>query len=423
MRALALGLALAAVALGGCLWTKFDDAVVNPPIEFLDRPTWVQGGYGTVLAGDPTQDALLVGGYPMLASAAVFGFSSNPFLLRPGCEDATLCRLVGSPVAAGSQAGGSNCFAYGVGGGHPDMGKELGLVGGCASGQLFKLPLPPSMRDRLTDGLFRAGSAASVFPGLLALASSGSVVAAGSPDAGLVAVFLKKDGPPVEIPAPADVDGSFGRVVALPGDEQQGLMLAVSAPGQGRVYFYDNLAKPVLKACVQRPAPFGAVLHGFADRGRRLLAISDAAGRVEILDAGKLPAAPGCAEPPAEAVVDQLRCIEDGDVGGCSDGAFGYSIATADLDGDGGNEVIVGAPGVNVRGVANTGALAIFPIDARSEVPRYLFLSSASPDDRVGTSVAAFKKDGRVVVASSALIKQKTPIFHCASTTPSGRCQ
>jgi hypothetical protein len=165
------------------------------------------------------------------------------------------------------------------------------------------------------------------------------------------------------------------------------------------------------------------VLHGFQDRGKRLLAISDAESRVDIVDLDKLPASDACAEAPKDAILDTLRCLDDDKVTGCADGAFGYALASADLDNDGAPEVIVGAPGLNVRDVPNAGALAIFRIDPVNEQPRYLFLSSATADERVGTGVAAFRKDGRVVLASSALNKQKTPIFHCASSSPSERCR
>lgn len=422
MRRLLAFVALAA-ALPSCLWSRFDEEVVNAPIELLERPSWVLGGYGTVLAGDPGREALLVGGYPLLSSAAVFSFPGGATSLRPGCEDLARCRLVGTPIAAGDRAGGTGCFAYGIGGGPEPLGAEVGLLGGCSSGELFKLALPPTVRDLFTSSLFKAGSSAPVYPGLVALASSGNLLAAGAPDLSLAFFFAGDNPAPVEVPAPAGADGSFARSVAIVGGKGPPL-LAVGAPTQGSVYLFDTAGPtPALRACVRRSGAYGVVLHGFQDRGKRLLAVSDAESRVDILDLDKLPASDACAEAPKDAILDTLRCLDDDKVTGCSDGAFGYALASADLDNDGAPEVIVGAPGLNVRDVPNAGALAIFRIDPVNEQPRYLFLSSATADERVGTAVAAFRKDGRVVLASSALNKQKTPIFHCASSSPSERCR
>jgi hypothetical protein len=422
MRRLTLAALAALAALPSCLWNRFDEEVVNAPVELLDRPAWILGGYTSVMAGDPGRDALLVGGYPLLSSGVLFSFDGGTTTLRPACDDQARCRLLGGPIAVADRAGGDRCFLYGVGAGAPGLKDEIGLLGGCATGQLFKLALPPSVRDLFVEKLFKPGAGAAVFPGLLSVASAGTLVAAGSPDRSLAMLFDPSMDLPAEILAPPGDDGSFARSIALAGGEP--LTLAVGAPGQGRVYLFDASGpERELRACLRRPGAYGVVLHGFSDRGKPRLAISDGDGIVDVVDPSKIPPSEGCVEAPKEAIVGALRCVEDDKVTGCDDGAFGYALTSADLDGDGSPEVIVGAPGLNVRDVPNAGALAIFRLGPGGDLPRYLFLSSSSAEERVGTAVAAFRKDGRVVLASSALNKQKTPVFHCASTSPSARCK
>ncbi|MCS6900299.1 MAG: integrin alpha [Myxococcales bacterium] len=408
-------------ALPSCLWNRFDEEVVNAPIELLDRPAWILGGYSSVMAGDPERDALMVGGHPLLSSGVIFSFSKTPPTLHPACDNQARCRLLGGPVAAGDRAGGTGCFVYGVGAGPTGVGEEIGLLGGCATGELFKLPLPTKVRTLFVEKLFQPGAGAAIFPGLLSVASAGRLLAAGSPDLSLVMILDPSKDLPSEIPAPLEADGSFAQSIALTGGQDP--VLAVGAPSQGRVYIFDARGPDYTpRACLRRPGAYGVVLHGFSDRGKPRLAISDASGIVDVVDPNKLPLAESCTEAPKEAIVDTLRCVEDDKVTGCDGGAFGYALASADLDDDGTPEVIVGAPGLNVRGVSNAGALAIFRLDPTTDQPRYLFLSSSSAEERVGSAVAAFRKDGRLVVASSALDKQKTAIFHCAGSSPSARC-
>ncbi|MCU0655052.1 MAG: integrin alpha [Polyangiaceae bacterium] len=421
MRALLSSLFVAALS-AGCIWSQFDDTLVNAPVEWVERPGWIRGGYGTSLAAQPDRTSILVGGEPLIGGAAIFTFEAGSKVFRPACEDLARCRPVGVPMPMRDSAGGTDCFAYGVGPGVAALGEEAGLLGGCATGQLFKLPLSPEARDYFATTVLVGSKKAGAFPGLLALASSGPSLVAGVPDLSLALEYPPDGAPPRALQAPPGAE-SFGSSVALTRADGPPT-LAVGAPRQGQVFLFAlGPAAPAPRACIKRPGLYGAVLHGFTSRKRPLLAISDASTRVDIVDVALIPDAPDCREVPSDALLTTLRCTEDGDVKGCIEGAFGYALASADLDGDGAPEVIVGAPGVNVRGVPNAGVLSLFRVEPRDEMPRHLFLSSASADDRIGSSIAAFRKDGRVVIASGALTKERLPLFHCASTSPSERCR
>lgn len=411
----------AAITLSGCLWTHFDETVVNAPVEFLDRPSWVLGGYGTVLSANPDREVLLAGGYPLLSSAGLLSFPNGIFTNHRSCDDPALCRLVSTPIPVIDHAGGTDCFLYGIGGGHPNLGTEVGIVGGCASGALFKLPLPENLQGFFTNALFKVGMTAPVAPEVLTLASSGTFIAAGSPDFSAVYIY-QSDAISAEIKPPAGAEASFAQSLAFSSAEGPPL-LAIGAPAQGKIFIYNPSDPSAPIACLRRAPAYGAVLHGFSDHGRRLLAISDASTRVDVVDLDKLQKSEDCIDVPDIQLVDSMQCLEDSLVKNCQSSAFGTAIISADLNSDGSQELIIGAPGLKVRDVSGAGAIAIFPIDPTNNQPRYLFLSSATAEERVGTAVAAFRKDGRLVVASSALNKQKTPIFHCASTTPSERCK
>lgn len=421
-RAVALAaLSLTALA-AGCAWSDFDDLKKDAPVEFIDRPGNIQAGFGRTLASDPQGGALLLGGYPGQVGVSLIDFSKPTRPQRTACDSAARCRLVGTPASVPDRGEGARgCFVLGVG--PAEDGGEIGLVGGCATGGDFRLPLPEALRQLLAGSLFKSGGA-TIFENVLTLASSAGALAVGSPDVRRVYLALG-DQPPASIEAPGDEAG-FGASLALLDDGKGSRLLAVGSYGPGRVRFYESVggpgSPPEPRGCLERGGTYGVTLHALMNQSQRLVVVSDGAGLVEVIDPAKLPAGPGCAPPPAAAIVDTLHCTESDATSGCDGAAFGYSLASADTDGDGRPEVIVGAPGLNVRGTANAGALLVFGIDPTTDEARRLYLPSARPNDRVGTSVAALQVAGALTLASGAIDQQKTLLFHCVSPGAE-RCQ
>src|SRR5262249_1332807 len=147
-------------------------------------------------------------------------------------------------------------------------------------------------------------------------------------------------------------------------------LFAVGAVSDGKVYAYAG--DPGAPAAIQHigcagdgVAPSGDVI-AFGDVDRDgiddlLVAQGSGAGRVVAVYAGK--DAPAGASPsecfnawPAPST--PLRCQDFGGVGGCDgDVGFASSIAVGDLDGDGANEVAIGAPKATAEGNGGAGAV------------------------------------------------------------------
>ncbi|RYE94556.1 MAG: hypothetical protein EOO75_01650 [Myxococcales bacterium] len=404
-------LAALAALVAGCAWSDFDDLKKDAPVEFIDRPGNIQAGFGRTIAADPRHGALLLGGYPGQIGVSLLDLASPTRPQRTACDSAARCRLLGTPVPVPDRGGGQGCFVFGVG--PASEGGDIGLVGGCASGVDFGLPLPGGLPQLLAGSLFTPGGPA-LFANVLTLAAGATgALAIGSPD--VRRVYLT-DGaqPPVEL---AQDEAGFGASLALVDDGQGPRTLAVGSYGSGRVRLYEGSPGAPLapRGCLERGGTYGVTLHALMNQAQRLLVVSDGAGLVEVIDPAKLPPTTDCGPPPAAAIVDTFHCTDTEAVGGCEGAAFGYSLASTDTDGDGRPEVIVGAPGLNVRGVANAGALLIFTLDPTTDEARRLYLPSAQANDRVGTAVAALQIAGSLALASGAIDQQKTLLFHCVS--------
>jgi len=90
--------------------------------------------------------------------------------------------------------------------------------------------------------------------------------------------------------------------------------------------------------------------------------------------------------------------------------------------------VVVGAPRIKVRDVAEAGALLVYDAEGDDEeaLLEARFSSASESADFLGSSVAAVSVDGRDVLLAGAPGKGKATLFYCSSLTPAGasaRCQ
>jgi hypothetical protein len=212
-------------------------------------------------------------------------------------------------------------------------------------------------------------------------------------------------------------------------------LVAVGAPGAGHVWLFSGETGQAV-----------GCLGGIEGLGRAL-----ASGRVDdddvddlvVADATNVTVVSGAALSgltpaaviectlgalPAGAIIASFGCGSRDSTAGCP-GEFGASLDVGDLDGDGDGEVIVGAPGMTVRGHTNAGAVSVY--DAEGDDPAYLsdqlFLSSAEDNERLGATVGAARITGRDVIAAGAPGGTRAALFYCSVLVPpdmiGARCQ
>lgn len=306
--------------------------------------------------------------------------------------------------------------------------------------------------QHLNDAVWRTVQGAAVgspddkflFPNLASFASwSGGHFAVGTPDIDRAFVYVHgSPGSPFDTPAEAwgseapialepGADGaatrSFGAAIATipaaPGAPGS-IGIAIAEPVSGKIFLYDidtTTRASKRRGCISGEALSGIVLHGYADNGKRLIAASNAAGKVALYDFDAVTSEACAAAPPLAT----LSCSDSADVTGCSDGAFGFSLTHGDLDGDGDQELLVGAPGMNAREKVNAGAVYVYDLESFSPIASdVLFLGNPKNGSLLGTSVTTMRSGNRDVPVASAPGSRDVMVFYCGSLSKaSPRCQ
>ncbi len=424
------------VLLGAC-WSRFGDLTDEAPVLMIDRPANVASFGQSMVAFD--DGSLLIqrpDGAPAFALYP-FGQSADPNkggvaadALPQGTDENTATAL--GTVVRVDDFGGKLCYAGSLTRTGLDQTASYNILVGClndtghANQQSFPnddaFPAPAAFD---AAGFHTFSSAAiRVYPGELSLASAPGFLVAGAPDAGLVWVSpvpsdsAAKTDAIAELPAPAGTDSTYGWAVAAVGTSDGGLTVATSDPTAGSV-FLSTIDKTgaVTKGpfCVSgAPGSYGVTLHGYQDGTRRLLAIADAAQKVDVVDLDQVSTT-ACA-PPTGGLVATLACVDGAEATGCDGGRFGFALAHGDLDGDGDQELLVGAPGMNVRDRGNAGAIYVYDLETTpSDATETLFLSYPSGADLLGKTVAALHEGDHDVVVATAEGRSQLAIFYCTA--------
>lgn len=415
----ALGLAIAASA---CSWSRFGDVESNASVVVLTRPGSVKG-FGSALAAlaDGDRVLVLVAGAPGGANgAAVFsvgqGEQANTNAFDFGQCTGGGC-VVGRSAAglARAQTVGSGLrqACWFPGWGPADSGGELSLIGGCTEAQQNRLVTALAVPAGLTtDGPLRlASDAVTIGAQKSEPAYQSAALVAGS--GGKAWLYPPLSTGFVELVA-APAAGDFGDAVAVlrAGGQRR---FAVSAPAGGQVFLFD--ASGTLMGCFSAAPGFGRTLAaGDVDGdGADELVVAGDAGVLVVSGAAVQAASGGSCTPAADSALATLSCRETADVSACP-GRFGESIAVGDIDGDGDGEVVVGAPGMTVRGEANGGAVLVF--DVEGDHPDFLtearFVASASSGDRLGEAVVFAPQSSRDLLVAGAPGAAKAMLFHCS---------
>lgn len=465
-------LALLPLLAAGCNWTVFDDLRDQAPTRVFDEPDdYRTPNYGLTLAtvsgpgvdGDVSRFA--VGAGADSATQVFEGWTGTRVALRSliefckfdgDCEDPIGTSLIGLPSWRGDEGG--LCFLAAGGGFYrveclsPLLEEELDF-GGLAAGAAQAIGLGAAMAP-LVDGDDPTPSATfGVAVAGAPAASGGTGQLFGVLDDGTVTAIS----PPMGVLDPGSQLGAAVAATRAPGGD---FLVAAAAPGNPTgtpalaprvLVFALSGASAELRACL--PAPAGAEQTGFGGAlafgdvdgdGVPDLAVGAeadapiAAEGVFVFGGADLPAAPvqdGDPCPGWGAAPTVVACAEDLRGVSCDGNGFGDAVALGDVDGDGDDDLVVGAPLSDVDGAGSSGAAYVFPGGPGGLVAAdaaILLDSSPEADEELGRSVAMLPSNLGAAPRDEVLIGAprgaRFYAFLCtrpelADTDPENRCQ
>ena len=182
-----------------------------------------------------------------------------------------------------------------------------------------------------------------------------------------------------------------------------------------------------IEACLLGDAGYGGAL-AFGDLDgdmqAELLVGSSAASSVQGVDIFDPGAFTGtdCTVGVQPMPILRIRCSDLSESVVCdTQSELGAALAVGDFDGDGANDLAIGAPGATVQGRAAAGAVFVLAGQAGSIAMlgvgdgrhSVVFPSTARDQMRLGTAVAAFGGNGRDELIAGAPLVREVDIFFC----------
>jgi hypothetical protein len=240
------------------------------------------------------------------------------------------------------------------------------------------------------------------------------------------------DGTKIEkLDPPSAPSRSYGQSLAVIGSGPTAL-LAVGDPESQTVWlFSDDGTSATVSGCIgvptgeAAPAAFGKTLAAGNVTGGAEPELVVADGKdVHVLRGEALA---GGGPSPCRSYKDLLAvtvaCRSTADISGCGSSDFGAALAVGDFDRDQDGEVVVGAPGMSVRGESTAGAVFVYDVEGNAEQQTWVletrFISSAESGDRLGTSVAMIQQPDRDLLLAGAPGNGKAALFLCSKLLPS----
>ncbi len=425
----ALGAWVVLLSLGGCDYLTFDVSEDQASVLVVEpSAAFETSGFGRVLAGYAFEDdsglqgrfAVGAGAGSPLAVYALWRGSTLGSLDKPLFE---VCEA-DAPVACGGEAGAA------LAGMPAWVGASGTLQSGCV------LSSSPADGDHVVvcENNWSEYQGIAVAPGVRAGESAAPLPPSARMDLGVALLGAPEQGPRGNLlllpgaasergqllwgdtEVPVGEDGArLGAAVAVRAASDGRVLFAAGAPGAQRVLVGELLSSAagtevVLLGCLgpEEEAPgFGGVLALMDPRGDGSLDLvastaAEVPGRLQRVwrwQLAGLSGGAGCgsglpAAPPPDQVVscDTLQTADGVPDLLCEGALFGAALTPADLNGDGAQELLVGAPGASVNGASGAGMVVALGAERgalRTEAVQILYDAAPEADAALGAALAA----------------------------------
>ncbi len=432
------GLVVTAAALAtACSWGRFDDFENQASTIVLERPDdYPRAEFGLQLSA---YEAMSMGKrVSRLATNAGAGSPPQIFGVWNGTDVA-----LGAPLVSVCEgAGGGTCSAEAGAGlaGTSVAGDPCVVVGEpdanevtvkCEAAAMRGIAVAPTSGERFGQAIVGLPeSLAAALVGAPAAAGGGKLYTLTVMPGGLFASSTPVGGLDLAL---MGAGGSLGgRIVATPATG--GAMFATSSHvGTSARVAWASLTAPgtaVLRACIDDPSTpvLGTSMALGRIRGddtpdlalgiRDPAGMADRAGLVAVYDGGMLPDA--CSAPTVAPFM--ITCPEGLQGIACAGSGFGAAVALGDIDADGDDDLVIGAPFAAVAGTLGAGAVYVVagPLTGTPAASNFVVLTDSTPDQNahLGAALAVprTKLDGtpRGEVAAGAPGANAVYVFLCS---------
>jgi hypothetical protein len=423
-------LAFAVASFASCSWGRYDDVLRNSPIQILKAPSDLTAfGQSVAAVRADSSSYAFASGYE---GFAVYAFDknnlrSNDPIYEGACRPRNSCWQAASvaPLNRSIADVPTACFAYGVttaNDGTPAVALH------CMDGTLQLLPLPDPAPPNLAA--LRANTAGPVlrFASGPRLAPDWLVVAV--PENPSLWFYAPDAAQPVTIALPTPVGASFGATLAVSGSGAQ-RRVWVGEPEAAilHVYTVDSTGVARGATCIQGPRQFSSALAigHFAPDGAEDIAVASDEAIVAIHDISNLvlsedPAAPCVALSDLATVSEPLTCEALSSSSNCSSLFSDATLAAADVNGDGLDELVVGTPSAPDRSHDAAGRVYVVQITPTTlEVLQGLTPSSIESGDRFGSSIVGVPLSRPEVILAGVPGGNKLAALFCTNLLVNGQ--
>jgi hypothetical protein len=418
-----------------CSFQRFDDVTERTPVLVLDAPGDGSGTGNAVAALRASNGHALVfatndQGY-LVYDLGTSEPSTTDAKESGSCSASDGCFLAAAVAAIGRRDGEQDrgCFAYAL---SQRQAGDASVLVRCDDNQNRSFSLTDAAQTTigvLTDQSVVTPHYAS------APRSAPTRLLLGIPERRALVFFPSTDAKGVSIEAPNGAGHSLGKSLAIldgaltsaASNDSAGATLLIGEPAENRLHVVvtDAEGQPTTSFCVSGTPGFGsrlAVGH-FTSRETQGVAIATAEG-LAILPSWleiptDLPTDGSCVD--IEKLSPQhIDCKGLALQGTCAIGEG--SLAPADLDGDGIDELLLGAPLGSANGARASGQVLTLSISAKGpKVLERLAPSSIESGDRLGQSVVGVPLSRPDVVLAGAPGGNKLAAFYCSAVLPAGR--